>query len=188
MQIKGIILTILLTVLATGSHLYAPSVEAAWKTKAAAAACAVSKTCRDGAKSAAEKALEKCKAANCTEKGKTLAKSALSKASSFLAKRKALKASIPAKQLQSKFKHARDFGVEGNYSKANAGRFAEAIKAHVKRKSTEVISGSYRGNPARIFSDRNTGLTVITKPSGEFVSGWRLTTVKLGHLLSTGKI
>lgn len=187
MQIKGIILTILLTVLATGSHLYAPSVEAGWKTKTAAAACAVSKTCRDGAKRAAEKALEKCKAANCTE-GKTLAKSALSKASSFLAKRKALKASIPAKQLQSKFKHARDFGVEGNYSKINAGRFAKAIKDHIKSKSTEAVKGKYRGQNSVIFIDKSSRIGVITKSDGQFISGWRFTAEKVSHLFTKGQI
>jgi hypothetical protein len=188
MQIKGIILTILLTVLATGGHLYAPSVEAGWKTKAAAAACAAGKTCRDGAKRAAEKAFEKCKAANCIEKGKTLARSALSKASSFLAKRKALKASIPAKQLQSKFKHAGDFGVKGNYSKATAGRFAKAIKDHIKLKSTETIKGKYRGQDSIIFIDRSSRIGVITKSDGQFISGWKFTAEKVSHLFTKGQI
>lgn len=35
-----------------------------------------------------------------------------------------------SRQLQAKFKHAGDFGVVGNYSKANAGKFSSAINQH----------------------------------------------------------
>lgn len=36
-----------------------------------------------------------------------------------------------SKQLQSKFKHALDFGVTGNYSRANATKFSEALNRHI---------------------------------------------------------
>jgi len=91
-------------------------------------------------------------------------------------------------QLQSKFKHAADFGVEGNYSPANGQAFESAIKAHVQSPGVRVIEGTYRGNPARIFLDPDTGLAVVTKPSGEFVSGWRLSAPQLEKVLASGSL
>ena len=63
-----------------------------------------------------------------------------------------------------------------------------AIKAHVQSPDVQVIEGTYRTDPARIFVDPKTGLTVITKPSGEFVSGWKLNPQQLEILLKTGNL
>lgn len=43
---------------------------------------------------------------------------------------------ISLKQLQKKFKHASDFGVDGNWGPANAARFENALKAHVNDSAT----------------------------------------------------
>ena len=51
-----------------------------------------------------------------------------------------------ARQLQAKFKHAGDFGVLGNYSKANASKFSSAINQHINSAGVQIINGTYRDN------------------------------------------
>jgi len=92
------------------------------------------------------------------------------------------------KQLQKKFKHAGDFGVEGNFSKANAGKFNQAIQKHINAPGTKEIQGVYRGNPATFQTNPNTGLTVIQNPNGSFLSGWKLNPQQLQHVLKDGKL
>lgn len=91
-------------------------------------------------------------------------------------------------QLQSKFKHAADFGIKGNWNPENGKAFDAAIKAHVEAPDVQLIEGSYRGDPARIFVDPKSGLAVITTPSGEFISGWKLNPQQLQNVLTTGKL
>ena len=50
-----------------------------------------------------------------------------------------------SRKLQAKFKHAGDFGVVGNYSKANAGKFSSAINQHINSAGVQTIKGTYRG-------------------------------------------
>jgi hypothetical protein len=93
-----------------------------------------------------------------------------------------------AKQLQSKFKHAADFGVAGNYSRANAANFSSAINQHINALGTEVIHGTYRNanNPVVFYLNRTTGLNVIATPSGQFISGARLTAPQVNDILTKG--
>lgn len=60
-------------------------------------------------------------------------------------------------QLQSKFKHAADLGVPGNYSKANAARFSAAINQHINAAGTRAIQGTYRGEAVTHYLDPSTG-------------------------------
>ncbi len=91
-----------------------------------------------------------------------------------------------SKQLQSKFKHAGDFGVTGNYSKANAAKHSEALNQHINSPAVTKISGTYRGNPVTHHLDPATGLNVIVDPSGAFISGWKLGPEQLQNVLSHG--
>jgi len=84
-----------------------------------------------------------------------------------------------AKQLQKKFKHAADFGVQGNFSKVNAQKYNQAIQKHLNAPGTKEISGSYRGNSAIFHTDPRSGLTVIQNPNGSFLSGWKLNSGQL---------
>lgn len=93
-----------------------------------------------------------------------------------------------AKQLQKKFKHAKYFGVTGNYSLTNAAKFQSAIEAHIANTATKVILGTYRGQPVTHFVNPQTRLNVIQDASGNFLSGWKLTPTQLKHVLSTGKL
>ena len=74
------------------------------------------------------------------------------------------------KQLQAKFKHAVDFGITGNYNKLNAAKFSSAINQHINSPDIQVINGTYRGDPVIHYVNPNTGLNVISSPSGQFKS------------------
>lgn len=91
-------------------------------------------------------------------------------------------------QLQHAFRHAGDFGVVGNASNKTLAAFSDAIQAHVGAAGTKAIKGEYRGQSVIHHVDSQTGLNVIQKESGEFLSGWRLSQDQLRHVLSTGKL
>jgi hypothetical protein len=92
------------------------------------------------------------------------------------------------KQLKKKFKHAQDFGVLGNPDKANMQKFKSAIQRHVFDNETMPISGTYRGMNVTHYLNPKTGLNVIVDPSGQFHSGWKLSSAQLKYVLSTGKL
>lgn len=91
-----------------------------------------------------------------------------------------------AKQLQKKFKHAADFGVKGNYNKANAAKFSSAINKHINSSNVKAIQGTYRGNSVTHYLDPKTGLNVIANPNGSFHSGWKLGSEQLMNVLKHG--
>ncbi len=91
-----------------------------------------------------------------------------------------------SKQLQAKFKHASDFGVAGDYSKANATNFSRALNQHINSSSVTKIAGTYRGNPVTHYLDPATGLNVIVDHSGALISGWRLGPAQLQNVLTYG--
>ncbi len=91
-----------------------------------------------------------------------------------------------SRQLQAKFKHAGDFGVVGNYSKANVGKFSSAINQHINSAGVQTIQGTYRGQSVIHYVNPNTGLNVISSPSGQFISGWKLNPVQLQNVLKHG--
>ncbi len=91
-----------------------------------------------------------------------------------------------SKQLQAKFKHAKDFGVAGNYSKANAAEFSRAIHQHINSPGVRAIQGTYHNQPVTHFLDPSSGLNVIADPAGNFISGWRLSSGQLQNVLTHG--
>lgn len=90
------------------------------------------------------------------------------------------------KQLQAKFKHAKDFGVPGNYSKANAAAFSRAIHQHINSPGVRAIRGTYHKRPVTHFVNPSSGLNVIVDPAGTFISGWRLSPAQLQNVLTHG--
>jgi hypothetical protein len=96
--------------------------------------------------------------------------------------------SFSQKQLQKKFKHARDFGVDGNYSPTNAEKFRAALEEHVANPATRIIKGSYRGKPVTHYVNPNNKLNVVKDASGQFESGWKLNDAQLNHVLSHGNL
>jgi len=91
-----------------------------------------------------------------------------------------------SRQLQAKFKHAGDFGVTGNYSKANASNFSSSINQHINSSSVRIINGTYRGQPVIHYINPNTGLNVISNSSGQFISAWKLNPEQLQNILKHG--
>jgi RHS repeat-associated protein len=91
-----------------------------------------------------------------------------------------------ARQLQAKFKHAIDFGVRGNYSKATAAQFSAALNQHIN--AARVIQGTYKGQAVIHYLNPTTGVNVITKTTGEFVSGWKLGAGQLQGVLRNGTL
>ncbi|MFE4203840.1 colicin D domain-containing protein [Aneurinibacillus aneurinilyticus] len=76
-------------------------------------------------------------------------------------------------QLQKKFKHASDFGVQGNYNTNNATKFKNVLNSHIKSADNiyqSKISGT--GDVFVYIKDKN--LAVFVDKNGNFVSGWRL--------------
>ena len=90
------------------------------------------------------------------------------------------------KQLQAKFKHAADFGITGNYSKANAARFSAAINQHINAPGIRVIQGTYHKKPVTHYLDPATALNVIADRNGTFISGWKLSPGQLANVLKHG--
>jgi hypothetical protein len=95
---------------------------------------------------------------------------------------------MTAKQIQSKFKHAADFGVVGTYNLANASKFSAAINQHINSPVVKIIQGTYHNIPATHYVDPTTGLNVLADSAGNFISGWKLSAQQLEHVLTTGKL
>jgi len=96
--------------------------------------------------------------------------------------------SFSDKQLQKKFKHADVFGIVGNYNQENVLRFKSAIENHVNSPNVVRITGTYRGDSVVHFVDKATGLNVITKQNGDFISAWRLGEEQLKNVISRGSL
>ncbi|MFD4403406.1 colicin D domain-containing protein [Nocardia sp. NPDC058499] len=50
------------------------------------------------------------------------------------------------------------------------------------------MDGTYHGNPAILNYNPNSGLVVVQSPSGEFVSGWKLSEGQKQNVLDRGKL
>ncbi|EMA26811.1 colicin D domain-containing protein [Haloarcula argentinensis] len=98
---------------------------------------------------------------------------------------------LPDSQIDSKYKHADDFGVNGNKNPENKERFKEAIAEHAVDPDTEVIEGKYKRlegdqSVTHIYNSR-TGNNVIVD-DGEFLTGYKLTADQRQNMESTGII
>ena len=91
-------------------------------------------------------------------------------------------------QLQAKFKHAEDFGVNGSWNKTTAQQFEQAVQSHVSDPATQAIKGTYRGQPVIHNVNPQTGLNVMTDAAGKFVSGWKLNAAQLQNVLTRGSL
>ncbi|BCI51602.1 hypothetical protein NIIDNTM18_08800 [Mycolicibacterium litorale] len=92
-------------------------------------------------------------------------------------------------QIEKKFdEHASDFGITEPRGKAGFDQFEQAVRSQIDDPSTVHIGGTYRGEPAIINYNPNSGIAVIQKPSGEFVSGWRLSPEQVTNVLQRGSL
>lgn len=95
----------------------------------------------------------------------------------------AIKYSASASQLQKKFKHAKDFGVTGNYNLINRAKFEDALRDHV-RDSTEIYLSKYSGQDVFVFFKGDN--FVYTNTQGDFISGWKYTDAQGSYHRSNG--
>jgi hypothetical protein len=96
--------------------------------------------------------------------------------------------SITPRKLQHEFKHAPDFGITGNWNKANGTLFEQALKDHVA-KAPHRIKGTYRRTiPVTHYFDPATNLWVAVDEAGEIVAAWRLSAEQLLSLLKRGNV
>ena len=91
------------------------------------------------------------------------------------------------KQLQRKFKHAKIFGVEGNFNKANMDLYRRKLIEHMQ--STHACLGTYRGREVYHYYDPKTQLNVmVDRNTNKFISGWRLSEKQITNMKITGNI
>ncbi|GAA8849966.1 hypothetical protein DUHN55_32110 [Helicobacter pylori] len=84
--------------------------------------------------------------------------------------------------------HAEDFGVEGNYNKANGEKFRQAVDGHVSDPGTRHIDGYYRGKPAILDYNPETGLVTARQPNGDFISGWKAAPDQVRNIEERGSL
>lgn len=91
-------------------------------------------------------------------------------------------------QIESKFKHAQDFGVTEPRGKSGFEAFEKAISDQVSDPSTMHIAGTYRGSPAILNYNPTNGLVVVQSPTGGFISGWCVSQAQATNILNQGKL
>jgi hypothetical protein len=91
-------------------------------------------------------------------------------------------------QIEAKFKHAQDFGVTEPRGRAGFDALEKALSEQVNDPGTMHIAGTYRGNPAILNYNPSTGTVVVQSPTGEFISGWRVSQAQAANILNQGKL
>jgi Colicin D len=92
------------------------------------------------------------------------------------------------RQVQSKFKHAKDFGIEGLYNQGKGQEFEVAMREHLASATAQPIIGTYRGVAVTHWFDPATNLNLISDLSDNFVSGWKLSLDQVIAVTTTGKL
>ncbi len=91
-------------------------------------------------------------------------------------------------QIEAKFKHAQDFGVTDQRGRAGFDNFDRAVRQVVDDPATMHIRGAYRGQPAILNYNPQSGLCVIQNPDGTFVSGFELTPTQIDNVVNRGAL
>jgi hypothetical protein len=94
--------------------------------------------------------------------------------------------SFTARQLQKKYWHARDFGFPTNYTPTNAQKFGEMLRNFINNPATEQQAGTWRGDSAIHYLNRETGMNVVTYPDGTYWTNFKLEREKLSYWPNIG--
>ncbi len=93
------------------------------------------------------------------------------------------------RQLQKGFaKHGADFGLAGDWNPGRAADFSRAVNRHINDPGVQAVSGTYRGQAVTHYVNPRTGLNVVAGPSGNYISGWQLSSEQLRSVLSSGRL
>lgn len=92
-------------------------------------------------------------------------------------------------QIEKKYKHAPDFGVSKSRGREGFDEFEKALKDFVEHPDTiHNENGTYRKDPAILHYNPESGLVVVQKPDGAFVSGWKMTEKQLKYVENGGDL
>lgn len=97
----------------------------------------------------------------------------------------------PKGQLQSHFKHAKDFGVDQNWSNAGAKAYEDALRKFAEDPANSIKTadvGRYRGEPAILIYNENTRVCEVLRPDGTYWTGWKLNVQQLRNVIERGSL
>ncbi len=80
------------------------------------------------------------------------------------------------------------FGANSQMTGTTELEFERALEQHLTDPNTQLVRGTYRGDPANIYVNSGTGNAVITDPSGNFISGWKLSPAQMNYVTTTGSL
>jgi hypothetical protein len=92
------------------------------------------------------------------------------------------------RQIEAKYKHANDFGVSDPRGRAGFDNFGRAVQQVVDAPTTMHIQGTYRGQPAILNYNPESGLCVIQSPDGKFWSGFELSPQQAWNVMNKGTL
>lgn len=95
---------------------------------------------------------------------------------------------IDRASIEKKYKHASNFGVTEPRGRDGFDKYEAAVRNHVDDPKTMHIDGTYRGDPAILNYNPDTGLVVVQSPKGDFISGWKLSPTQEQYVLNEGKL
>jgi RHS repeat-associated protein len=90
-------------------------------------------------------------------------------------------------KLQHEFKHAKDFGISGNWNKTVGEAYQKAIQNHIDTAS-DVYQSLYRGQDVYVYINKSTGLGVYTDLAGNYIGGWKFTSEQMNYHITNGTI
>jgi len=91
-------------------------------------------------------------------------------------------------QLQRKFNHAAEFGVEGNNCAETRAEFRTALEDFINDPSTIRTEGTYNREPAILNYNEDTRQTVVQHPNGEYWTNYQISEQQLRHVIEDGNL
>ena len=93
--------------------------------------------------------------------------------------------SLTESKLQHEFKHANDFGILGNWNKANGELYKQAVKSHLQQ-STNIYRSTYRGQCAYVYINKSTGIGAYVDLLGNYIGGWKFSPEQMNFHVTNG--
>lgn len=91
--------------------------------------------------------------------------------------------------MQHAYKHAADFGINGNYNPANGFRLMTTLSEFMNGKGQMVVQGVLRNTPAWIYYNPLTRQFVATElDNSQLLSAWRMGPEQYQKFIQTGVV
>jgi Colicin D len=90
--------------------------------------------------------------------------------------------SVPKRQAQSHHRHAEVFGVSTRFNKASSAALDKALRDFVAAPSTVRIDGTWKKQPAIMYSDYDTKVVVVSHADGSFWTALDMSARQHWHL------